>query len=140
MWPTSGLSLTPSLELEAPVSANSRAANRYVGLGTALSLVWSLNGFSLSYKPLITGFINGSSNLLTSTRQTRLMLKNTIIAKYVNNNHTIAATFRLYDAFLRPLSEAYLLTSAKTQEDNLRESTMGVLEYSYAIPMRFPCL
>jgi len=138
-WAGTGLTLTPSLEVEAPVSKLSRAARRYVGLGTALSLAWAYEGFSLSYKPLLTGFINGAPAVsdcnerspCTPTRQTRAMFKNTLVAKYIHGNHTVAATFRLYDAFLRPLA-------SDAEAKNLSESTLGVLEYSYAIPMRFP--
>lgn len=144
-WNSTGLSLTPSLELEAPVSKPSRDSNRYVGLGTALQLGWAINGFSLSYKPLLTGFINGAPSdpvcdatnnksaqaCTPAARQTRLMLKNTVIAKYSAGNHSVAATFRLYDAFLRPLA-------SDGQAKNLNESTLGVLEYNYTIPLRFP--
>ena len=132
LWGNMGLSLTPSIEVEAPVSQASRDSKRYLGLGTAWSFAWALNGFSLSYKPLVTGFINGScAGCASGIRQTRIMLKNTVIAKYTNANHSIGATFRLYDAFLHPLA-------SDAQASKLNESTLGIIEYSYAIPMRFP--
>lgn len=138
-----GLSLTPTLEIELPASSASRKAHKIFGLGIYAALAWSKSGFSLSYKPSLSAYINGElknntycdraflepPSSCTSVRQTRALIKNMFQASYERGNHKVKAMFRTYHRFLKPMA---------FDSRNLKTKTLGLLEYKYSFATRYP--
>jgi hypothetical protein len=145
---TLNLSLSPMLELELPISTASREVNRFFGLGINSVLLWSYSGFSLGYKPSVAAYIHGTAekiddcatkgpeeNCLAIKRQSSALIKNTLSSAYSYKNHSITLAFRTYHNFLHDLSLDQFRGEAPK---NLKISSLGYLEYSYNMPLRFP--
>jgi hypothetical protein len=150
-----GLSLSPALKLEAPVSKAARDSNRVIGLGGYLNANWSKWGFSLTYKPVAMGYAyrekfksgactEGSGNddrlsggdCKVAGRQTMALVKNSVVAGYTVGNHNVTLGFRSYHSFLRKAQ-----SGEKPEEkpsSGIMEATLGWLEYSYSIASTLP--
>lgn len=150
-----GLSLSPALKLEAPVSKVARDANRVIGLGGFLTATWSKWGFFATYKPVFLAYAYSApykSGACTDDalpgdklakgeckmagRQTMMLLKNGFFTGYTNGNHTITLGFRSYHSFLRAVNKGE--KAEKEPGSGVLEATLGVVEYAYNLPVDVP--
>jgi hypothetical protein len=150
-----GLSFSPALKLEAPVSKGSRISNRVLGLGGFFSATWSKWGLFFTYKPVFLGYFYSepfksggcSDDALPSDRlaggdckiagrQTMALLKNGLFTGYTNGNHTLTLGFRSYHSFLRGAGQGE--KAEKIPSSGVLEATLGLLEYAYNIPVPVP--
>ena len=150
-----GLSFSPGLKAELPMSKSSRTSNRVLGLGGFFTAAWTNWGFFVSYKPVLVGYIHsvpyksadcaqasaphdvlsdGSCKL--AERQSMALLKNTVSIGYAHEAHTIKLALRVYHAFLRAKGQNEPVK--KGPESGILEQTLGIVEYAYQLPVAIP--
>lgn len=144
-----GLSFTPGLKTEIPISNSSRIANRILGIGTNLNLTWTKLGIIASIKPTIIFYIhshpyksstctdiNSEGDRLTNglcilkDPQTLVSSKNGVFLGYTLGNHTLMSGINISFGFLRRDSE--------NNDKTIKLGTLGLLEYSYKLPVLLP--
>lgn len=150
-----GLSFTPALKVELPLSKGSRSSNRIVGLGGYFNATFSKWGFFFTYKPVALGYVhsenykaddcsddasaedklpNGKCKI--AGRQTQAIVKNGLFTGYTYGDHTLTLGFRTFHQFLRDANQGE--KAEKTPSSGVMEATLGIVEYSYNLPVSVP--
>lgn len=144
-----GLSFTPGLKTEIPISSSSRIANRMLGLGTNLNLTWTKWGIIASIKPTIVAYfhshpykssectdMNTEGDRLTNglcilkDPQTLVSSKNGIFLGYTLGDHTLMSGVNVSFGLLR--------INQENADKTIKLGTLGILEYVYKLPIDLP--
>jgi hypothetical protein len=150
-----GLSISPALKVELPLSKASRDMNRIAGLGGYVNAKWSSQGFFLAYKPVVLAYLYsepfktgacgegallsdqlGDGDCKASGRQTRTLVKNTVFLGYALRSHSWKLGLRTYHSFLREPGSGEKPEIKPTS--GVMESTLGILEYAYNFDTDMP--
>jgi hypothetical protein len=146
-----GISFTPGLKLEFPTTQSSLRANRIIGIGSNMKFKWSKWGVTLDLKPTVMGYVHSlpyktmactpeskaedhlsDGNCTMAGAQTMMMFKNGVYLSYAHGDHALMLGFKSFHGILRPPADGNVNAQSYT------EATLGLLEYTYTVPLTFP--
>lgn len=112
-------------------------------------------GFSVSYKPIVVGYIYGApyktgacapdsaegdrisgDTCKAAGRQTMVLLRNQFLVGYEVGDHSISLGYRTFHHFLRGENRGE--KPEKVASSNIKEASLGFLEYAYKLPFMTP--